>query len=145
MFKVSASDWVKLDKEAQRLADNNAITVNFMAEIFPASEGVVIEDAVKRLAEDSSKICEAQYEAHEEHADIYCSKEVDPSTLSDIINQLVRAFSASEEVYLGSFQSELRVNELLVALIFGNQFKGTAILPDQSGKSLNVLELEFTV
>lgn len=145
MFRVSASDWIRLDKEAQRLADSEPITLNFMAEVFPASEGVELEEAVRRLAEDNSGMCELQYDVHEEHGDVYCSKDVEPGALSDFLNQLVRAFAASDQVYLGSFQAELRVDDALVALIFGNQFKGTAILPDSSGKSLNVLELEFSV
>ncbi|MEM3854934.1 MAG: hypothetical protein QXG99_05305, partial [Conexivisphaerales archaeon] len=63
--------------------------------------------------------------------------------LSDFIRGVVAHLSSSDQIFLSSFQAEVTVDGELAGLIYGDAYKGSAILPDTSGKRLQIIELEF--
>ncbi|MGC8557851.1 MAG: hypothetical protein ACP5NC_02510 [Nitrososphaeria archaeon] len=142
MFKISESGWNKLDKEMERISGNVVPHMGFLAELFPTSEGINFKETISNFLNESNDQCKYEFDSHEDHGAVSCDTDI-TSSLSDFIKRIVAYLSSSDKLFLGSFQAEITVDGELAGLIYGDAYKGSAIMPDVSGKRLEVIELEF--
>jgi len=142
MFKVSESGWNKLDKEMARISDNVVPHMGFLGELFPTSEGINLKDTIANFLGKNKDQCNYEFESHEDHGAVSCDTDI-TTPLSDFMRGIVAYLSSSDQLFLGSFQAEITVDGELAGLIYGDAYKGSAILPDTTGKRLQVVELEF--
>ncbi len=142
MFKVSESGWNKLDKEMIRISDNIVPHLGFLGELFPTSEDINLNETLANFLNENKDQCNYEFESHDNHGAVSCDADVN-QPLSDFIRGIVAHLSSSDKLFLGSFQAEITVDDELAGLIYGDAYKGSAILPDTAGKRLQVIELEF--
>jgi len=142
MFKISQSSWNKLDSEIVRISDNVVPHLRFFGELFPTSEEVNLKESLSDLANQNKDQCNYEFEIHDDHGEIMCEADV-TEPVSDLIKRVVAYLSSSDKLFLGSFQVEITIDDELAGLIYGDAYKGSAILPMPSGKRLEVIELEF--
>ncbi|MCL4343536.1 MAG: hypothetical protein JRN26_07285 [Nitrososphaerota archaeon] len=142
MFKVSESGWNKLDKEIARVSDNVVPHMGFLGELFPTSEGINLKETLAKFLSENKGQCNYEFDSHDDHGAVSCDTDV-TAPLSDFMRGMVSNLSSSDQLFLGSFQAEITVDGELAGLIYGDAYKGSAILPDTTGKRLQVIELEF--
>ncbi len=142
MFKISESGWNKLDKEIVRISDNVVPHLGFLGELVPTSEEVNLNETLSNFINQNKGQCNYEFEAHDDHGEVSCEADLS-EPVSDFIKKVVAYLSSSDKLFLGSFQAEITVDGELAGLIYGDAYKGSAILPETSGKRLEVIELEF--
>ncbi|MEM3498994.1 MAG: hypothetical protein QXY52_06840 [Conexivisphaerales archaeon] len=142
MFKISESGWNKLDKEMARISNNIVPHLAFLGELFPSSGEINLKATLDSFLRENKDQCNYEFDSHDNHGAVSCDTDV-ITPLSDFIRGVVAHLSSSDQIFLSSFQAEVTVDGELAGLIYGDAYKGSAILPDTSGKRLQIIELEF--
>ncbi len=144
MFRIASTEWERLDKEIMRMKESDQARIVLSAEVVPTDDKVNLEKELRQASLNLSDICEFEADVHEDHGALVCEKAVDDG-ISDVVRDSINRMNALGTLYVAGFQAEVYRNDELITLIFGDSYRATAILPHESGRSLVVLQLEFTI
>ncbi len=144
MFKVASTGWEKLDKEIFRMKENRNASVLLSVEVVPMQDNLDIQKELKNASENASDLCEFEVDVHEDHGALNCQKQLEDG-FSDMLRDVINRINSVGTLFVASFQAEIYRDQDLIVIIFGDSYNATVIYPHESGKKLEVLQLEFTI
>ncbi len=144
MFKVASSGWEKLDKEILRMKENSNTSALLSVEVVPTQDNLDIQRELKNASENTSDLCEFQIDVHEDHGALNCQKLLEDG-FSDMLRDIINRINSVGTLFVAGFQAEIYREQDLIVIIFGDSYNANVIYPHESGKKLEVLQLEFTI
>ncbi len=144
MFKVASSGWEKLDKEISRMKENGNTSVLLSVEVVPTQDNLDLQKELKNASESASDLCEFEADVHEDHGALNCQKLLE-NGFSDLLRDVINRINSLGTLFVAGFQAEVYRDQDLIVIIFGDSYNATVIYPHESGKKLEVLQLEFTI
>jgi len=144
MFKIAVTGWEKLDKEILRMKGSNQVSVLLSLEVVPAQENIDLQKELKNASSSIVDVCEFEIDIHEDHGALNCQKLLEDG-FSDMLKDVINRINSLGTLFVAGFQAEIYREQDLIVIMFGDSYNATAIYPHESGKKLEVMQLEFTI
>ncbi|MGC8599746.1 MAG: hypothetical protein ACP5LX_01630 [Nitrososphaeria archaeon] len=144
MFKVASSGWEKLDKEILRMKEENQVSALLSVEVVPAQENIDLQKELKNASTSTADLCEFETDIHEDHGALNCQKLLEDG-FSDVLKDVINRVNSLGTLFVAGFQAEIYRDQDLIMIMFGDSYNATVIYPHESGKKLEVMQLEFTI
>jgi|GEM_PF-1047644 hypothetical protein len=144
MFKVASSGWEKLDKEILRMKEGSQVSALLSVEVVPAQENIDLQKELKNASTSMADLCEFEIDIHEDHGALNCQKLLEDG-FSDMLKDAINRINSLGTLFVAGFQAEIYRDQDLIMIMFGDSYNATVIYPHESGKKLEVMQLEFTI
>ncbi len=161
--KLGLEEWRKLSNELKRIGSGTKLELVMSIVLVPAQseEGEEDEDleeehihapnpefisGVSELASTlkdkyNNEDVEVDYHSHGDHGELFISAKVDGGNIPTMIRDVINEARGCESCSIHSVDAEVHLDKDVSAIIFGDSYKLTAILPSQDGRRLVIMEL----
>lgn len=160
-IRLGLEEWKRLENELKRIGESeklelvlNMVMVPTTEEDSGIEEGEEAEEhqhtAPPEFTEDLSKLVDeikseynanADYHSHGDHGELMIALNADGGSIPSIVRGIIEEARNCESCMIHSIDGEVHLGDDVSAIMFGDSYKLTVILPGQDGRRLVIMEL----
>lgn len=155
-IRLGLEEWKKLGNELKRIGESSKLELIMNIVLVPVTEEEGEEehehgheappefnDEVNQLVEaiKSEYNAHTHYHSHGDHGELTIALLADGGSIPDVIRGIIQEARGCEYCMPHSIDGEVHLGEDVSAIMFGDSYKLTFILPNQDGKRLIIMEL----
>jgi hypothetical protein len=156
--KLGLEEWRRLGNELKRIGASDKLELVLNIVVIPATEDEEDEEGEEHhqhtappgFMEDLSKVVDAikseyhasaDYHSHGDHGELLVALTTDGTNIPNVIRGIIEEARGCESCMIHSIDGEVHLGNDVSAIMFGDSYKLTFILPGQDGRRLIIMEL----
>ena len=162
-IKLGLEEWKRLENELKRIGGSEKLELVLNMVMVPTSEENNENEeegaeehyhmAPPEFTEDLSKLVDtikdeyseynasADYHSHGDHGELMVALNTDGGNIPSIVRGIIEEARNCESCMIHSIDGEVHLGDDVSAIMFGDSYKLTVILPGQDGRRLVIMEL----
>lgn len=157
-IKLGIEEWKRLSSELGRIGGSDKLELLVSMVLIPSEGGEEEEGEEEEEQHEHASISieelndivnslksnmgvDAHYHSHGDHGELFISATMPGSKIPGAIRDIINEVKACESCRIHSIDGEVHLDEDVSAIMFGDSYKLTFILPNQDGRRLIIMEL----